>query len=153
LRIELTVNGAARSIEAEPHHTLLRLLREQLNLTGTKECCDAGECGACTILLDGRVVNSCLILAVEADGAGIVTIEGLAAPERLDAVQRAFLDTGAVQCGFCIPGMIVAARSLLDRNPTPDSAAVQEGLSGNLCRCAGYSRIVEAVLQAAREAD
>ena len=149
MKIDVTVNGVTRSLDAQPHHTLLRSLRDQLDLTGTKECCSAGECGACTILLNGRAVNSCLILAVEADGGEIVTIEGLAAYGPLDALQSAFVETGAVQCGFCIPGMILAAKSLLARNPHPTAAEIQEGLSGNLCRCAGYSRIIEAVAQAA----
>jgi carbon-monoxide dehydrogenase small subunit len=120
-----------------------------LNLTGTKECCAEGECGACTVLLNGRAVNSCLVLAVECDGEDVRTIEGLATGGRLDPLQQAFVASGAVQCGFCIPGMIVAARYLLSTNPHPSEQEVREGLSGNLCRCAGYSRIVSAVLMAA----
>jgi len=150
--VTLTVNRQPHSIEVGPHHTLLETLRDQLGLTGTKECCGEGECGACTILLNGRAINSCLVLAVEADGDSIVTIEGLAAPGRMDRLQAAFLEQGAVQCGFCIPGMIVAARYLLSTNPHPTRRQIQEGLAGNLCRCAGYSRIIDAVAAAAEAA-
>ena len=131
------------------HQTLLRVLRDRLDLTGTKECCTEGECGACTVLVDGQAVDSCLALAVELDGAEITTIEGLRRGGGLDPLQEAFLQAGAVQCGFCIPGMIVTARHFLDRNPEPSRAEVAEAMSGNLCRCGGYSRIVEAVLAAA----
>jgi carbon-monoxide dehydrogenase small subunit len=134
----------------QTHHTLLETLRDRLNLSGTKECCGEGECGACTVLLNGRAVNTCLVLAVECDGEDVVTIEGLGADGRLDAVQQAFVDTGAIQCGFCIPGMIVAARYLLSTNPHPSEDEIKEGLAGNLCRCAGYSRIIGAVALAAR---
>jgi aerobic-type carbon monoxide dehydrogenase small subunit (CoxS/CutS family) len=143
------VNRQTYLLTVWPHHTLLRVLRDQLGFTGTKECCSAGECGACTVLLDGRAVNSCLVLAAEADGGEVVTIEGLAPRDGLDALQAAFLEEGAVQCGFCIPGMIMAARDLLMTNPHPTVAEVQDGLAGNLCRCAGYSRIIRAVLKAA----
>ena len=148
--IAITVNGRAHALQVQPHHTLLEILRDQIGLTGTKECCAEGECGACTVLLDGRAVTSCLVLAAETDGADILTIEGLARGGVLDPLQQAFLDTGAVQCGFCIPGMIVAARYLLATNPHPTPAEIREGLAGNLCRCGGYSRIVEAVAAAAR---
>jgi aerobic carbon-monoxide dehydrogenase small subunit len=121
-----------------------------LNLTGTKECCAEGECGACTVLLNGRAVNACLVLAVECDGEELVTIEGLGANDQLDPVQQAFVGSGAVQCGFCIPGMIVAARYLLSSNPHPSENEIKEGLAGNLCRCAGYSRIIDAVALASR---
>jgi carbon-monoxide dehydrogenase small subunit len=151
LEISLTVNRRPATLEVEPHHTLLRVLRDRLGWTGVKECCSAGECGACTVLVDGEAVNSCLILAVEADGAEIVTIEGVAPAGGLDAVQQAFLDEGAVQCGFCIPGMIVAAKYLLASRPDPTAEEVREGLVGNLCRCAGYTRIAGAVLRAAKE--
>ena len=150
MTITVTVNGAPRTLDVPPHRTLLEALRDQLNLTGTKECCAEGECGACTVLLNGRAVNACLVLAVECDAEAVVTIEGLGAGGRLDALQQAFVDSGAVQCGFCIPGMIVAARYLLSTNPQPSEEEIKEGLAGNLCRCAGYSRIVQAVARAAR---
>lgn len=147
--LAVTVNGEKQTQEVYPHHTLLEFLRDQLDLTGTKECCSEGECGACTVLLDGRAVNSCLILALEADGSEVTTIEGLAERDRLDPLQTAFVEQGAVQCGFCIPGMIMAAKYLLLRNPNPTVQEIQEGLCGNLCRCAGYSRIIAAVAAAA----
>lgn len=148
--VEVTVNGRKHSLEVFAHHTLLEVLRDQLSLTGTKECCSAGECGACTIDLNSHAVNSCLILAVEADGGEITTIEGLAAGGEPDALQMAFIEKGAVQCGFCIPGMIMAARYLLMRNPHPTVPEIKDALEGNLCRCAGYSRIIDAVLEASR---
>jgi len=147
--IALTVNGRGRTFAVEPSHTLLDALRDNLGLTGTKECCLVGECGACTVLMDGRTVDSCLVLAVEADGATITTVEGLAVGGRLGALQQAFLDTGAAQCGFCIPGQLVAAQALLDATPHPTRAEVEEGIAGNLCRCAGYEQIMEAVMLAA----
>ena len=150
-RIELTVNGRGRSVDVEPHHTLLEMLRDDLALTGTKECCLVGECGACTVIVDGDSVDSCLMLGVEADGAAITTVEGLASGDRLDPLQEAFLETGAAQCGFCIPGQLVSARALLDDVPHPTRTQIEEGLAGNLCRCAGYEQIMEAVeLAAAR---
>jgi aerobic-type carbon monoxide dehydrogenase small subunit (CoxS/CutS family) len=147
--IEMTVNGRARAIEVEPHHTLLEVLRDDLGLTGTKECCLVGECGACTVMVDGVSVDSCLMLAVEADGATIGTVEGMAAADRLHPLQQAFLDTGAAQCGFCIPGQLVSAQALLALTPHPTRAEIEEGLAGNLCRCAGYEQIIEAVQAAA----
>ena len=147
--IGLTVNGRELSLDVHPHHTLLESLRDQVGLTGTKECCNQGECGACTVILNGRAVTACLVLAAEADGAEVITIEGLASDGRLDPLQQTFVDTGAVQCGFCIPGMIVAARYLLMSNPRPTVDEIKDGLAGNLCRCGGYSRIVEAVQSAA----
>jgi len=150
MTITITINGEPRTLDVEIHRTLLEALRDRLTLTGTKECCAEGECGACTVLLNGRAVNACLVLAVECDGEEVVTIEGLSAIGQLDPVQQAFVDTGAVQCGFCIPGMIVAARYLLSTNPHPSEDEIKEGLAGNLCRCAGYSRIVSAVALAAR---
>ena len=150
-RIELTVNGRARSVEVAVHHTLLEALRADLGLTGTKECCLVGECGACTVLVDGASVDSCLMLAVEADGAMVTTVEGLADGDRLARLQQAFLDTGAAQCGFCIPGQLISAEALLAATPHPTRAEIEEGLAGNLCRCAGYEQIFEAVeLAAAR---
>jgi aerobic carbon-monoxide dehydrogenase small subunit len=148
-RIDLVVNGRARSVDVAPHHTLLDMLREDLGLTGTKECCLVGECGACTVLVDGRSVDSCLVLAVEADESEVTTVEGLAADGELSALQQAFLETGAAQCGFCIPGQLIAAHALLADTPHPSRAEVEEGLAGNLCRCAGYEQIIEAVLLAA----
>ncbi len=148
----LRVNGRTFSEPISPHHTLLDVLRDVYRLTGTKECCAEGECGACTVLIDGQAVCSCLVLAVEVDGREITTIEGLGSDGRLDPLQDAFIATGAVQCGFCIPGMIMAARQLLSTNPNPSRVEIQEGLSGNLCRCGGYSRIIEAVERAAKAA-
>ena len=147
--IRFEVNGRDRSIDVAPHHTLLDVLRADLGLTGTKECCLVGECGACTVLLDDRSVDACLVLAAEADGARITTVEGLARDGELSPLQRAFLDTSAAQCGFCIPGQLVSAQALLDRVPHPTRAEVEEGLAGNYCRCAGYEQILEAVLTAA----
>ncbi len=145
IAITLTVNAVPRTVKVYPHHTLLDLLRDQLGLTGTKECCDQGECGACTVLLNGRAVDSCLVLAIEADEGEVITIEGVASHEKLDPLQQAFLDKGAVQCGFCVPGMVMAAKYLLQTNPHPSREEVQDALAGNLCRCAGYCRILEAV--------
>lgn len=147
--VTLSVNGQTCTIDVRPHHTLLDVLRDQLGLTGTKECCAEGECGACTVLLDGEAVDSCLVLGVEADGKSVQTIEGLAADGRLSPLQQAFLDHGAVQCGFCIPGMIMSAKYLLDTTPNPTEDDIKRGLEGNLCRCAGYSRIIAAVRAAA----
>ena len=151
--VAFTVNGRHVDLRVEPHHTLLAALREQVQLTGTKECCSEGECGACTVFIDGAAVNSCLVLAIEADGREVTTVEGLADSGRLSPVQAAFLEHGAVQCGFCIPGMLMAATSLLEANPRPTTAEIQEALSGNLCRCAGYSRIIAAVRAAAEASD
>jgi carbon-monoxide dehydrogenase small subunit len=148
-RIDLIVNGRARSIEVAPHHTLLEVLRDDLGLTGTKECCLVGECGACTVLVDDVSVDSCLMLGVEADGATVTTVEGLATGDRLHPLQQAFLETGAAQCGFCIPGQLISAQALLALIPSPTRAEVAEGLAGNLCRCAGYEQIIDAVLAAA----
>jgi carbon-monoxide dehydrogenase small subunit len=151
MRLAMTVNGRQRSTDVLVHHTLLDVLRDDLGLTGTKACCLVGECGACTVLLDGQSVDACLVLAVEADGATVTTVEGLARDGQLDPLQQAFLDTGAAQCGFCIPGQLVSARALLSAIPHPTRAEVEDGLAGNLCRCAGYEQIIEAVLAAAAE--
>jgi carbon-monoxide dehydrogenase small subunit len=147
--INVTVNGEPRELAVEPHWTLLETVREQLGLTGSKEGCGTGDCGACSMILDGRLVTSCLVLAPEADGCEVTTIEGIARNGDLHPVQQAFIDTGGVQCGFCTPGMIMAAKALLDRNPRPTLDAVRLGLAGNLCRCTGYTKIYEAVLAAA----
>ena len=150
LPIDVTVNGRPRQFEVEVHHTLLETLRDDLALTGSKECCVVGECGACTVMVDGVAMNSCLMLAVEVDGAEVTTVEGLAGKEGLSRLQQAFLDNGAAQCGFCIPGQLMAAHALLADNPDPSTEEVHEALAGNLCRCAGYEQITEAVLAAAR---
>ena len=154
--IHLIVNGEAYSLSVPAHHTLLQVLREQLVLTGTKNGCEAGECGACAVLVKwpgadhAEPVNSCMVLAPEADGAEIVTIEGLAHDEQLDPLQEAFITTGATQCGFCTPGILVNARALLDRTPDPSETEIREALVGNLCRCTGYVRIIDAIEMAAR---
>lgn len=144
--VQMTINGEPHSIEVGANVALLDALRDHCGLTGAKECCAVGECGACTVEVDGRTVNACLVLAVEADGSDIVTIEGLAPPGELSPVQQAFLDCGAVQCGFCIPGMVMSARRVLEQDEPPGIDEVREGLAGNLCRCAGYNRMFEAVL-------
>jgi carbon-monoxide dehydrogenase small subunit len=151
--ISFRVTGRERAISNEPHQTLLDVLREDVGLTGTKECCLVGECGACTVIVDGRSVDSCLVLAIEADGRGVSTVEGLAGDGRLSVLQQAFLDTGAAQCGFCIPGQLMSAEALLATTPHPSREEVEEGLAGNLCRCAGYEQIIEAVLRAAEAVD
>ena len=151
--IELTVNGRRRALTVAANHTLLDVLRDDLELTGTKECCLVGECGACTVSLDGRIVDSCLVLAVEADRAQVTTVEGLAVDGHVSPLQQAFLDKGAVQCGFCIPGQLVSAHALLAENPHPTVPEIQEGLAGNLCRCACYQQITEAVLATAEGTD
>jgi aerobic-type carbon monoxide dehydrogenase small subunit (CoxS/CutS family) len=150
LTIAMTVNGRRRALEVAPHHTLLEVLRDDLALTGTKECCLVGECGACTVRLDGRIVDSCLVLAVEADDGDVVTIEGLSPDGTLNRLQQAFLDEGGAQCGFCIPGQVMAADDLLRRVSQPSVEQIEEGLAGNLCRCGCYEQITEAVLAAAR---
>jgi aerobic-type carbon monoxide dehydrogenase small subunit (CoxS/CutS family) len=147
--IKLVVNGRERTVEVAVSHTLLDVLRDDLELTGTKECCLVGECGACTVMVDGRIVDSCLMLAVEADGAEIVTVEGLAQDGQLSPLQQAFLDKGAVQCGFCTPGQLIAAQALLAGNSDPSVEEIQEAMAGNLCRCGCYYQITEAVLSVA----
>ena len=150
---ELTVNGERHQVAVPPGWTLVDTLRNALGLTGTKEACGTGDCGACTVLADGEPICACLMLAVDAQGLDIVTIEGLARAGRPDPLQVAFVERGAVQCGFCTPGMILAARALLNANPRPGEAEVREALGGNLCRCTGYAKIVDAVLAAAGRAE
>ena len=142
------VNGERRHVQAFPMARLLDVLREEMNLTGTKEGCGEGECGACAVLLNGEIVNSCLIPAIEADGTDIRTIEGIAQGDRLNAVQEAFLQCGGAQCGICTPGMVIASVALLKRHPHPTDAEIREGLAGNLCRCTGYQKIFAAVVRA-----
>ena len=149
--IELKVNGESYDVAVKPNRTLLEVLREELGLTGTKEGCDAGDCGTCTVLLDGKPVPSCLVLAVDAQGKDILTIEGLANGPELHPIQKAFVDHGATQCGFCSPGMILTGKALLDRNPNPSEAEVRKAISGNLCRCTGYVKIIEAIMIAAAQ--
>lgn len=149
VELAFTVNGEPVRLAVAPHATLLEVLREDLELTGTKYGCGEGECGACSVLLDNRLVNSCLVLALECAGAEVLTIEGLAANGQLHPIQQAFVDHGAIQCGFCTPGMIMSARALLERNPTPSDADIVEAIAGNLCRCTGYEAIVRAVRLAA----
>jgi carbon-monoxide dehydrogenase small subunit len=143
--LHLTVNGDAYHLLVDTRRTLLEVVRDEIGLTGTKNGCGQGECGACTVLLDGGPVNACLVLAHEAEGHDVVTIEGLARGDTLHPVQEAFVEVGAIQCGFCTPGMVLSAKALLDRNPEPTREQILEGLKGNLCRCTGYVKIVEAV--------
>jgi carbon-monoxide dehydrogenase small subunit len=146
--VELLVNGDEYSVVVKANAVLANVLRDQLNLTGTKKGCELGDCGSCTVLLDGRPVDSCMVLAVEADGREITTIEGVAQNGELDALQESFINHTAIQCGYCTPGMVLAAKALLTRNPHPSEREVREAISGNLCRCTGYVHIVEAVLAA-----
>lgn len=148
--VNLTVNGSLERLDVPANRTLLEMLRDDLALTGTKNGCAAGECGACTVLMDGEPVNSCMVLAVECAGARIVTIEGIADDSQLDPVQQAIIEQGGVQCGFCTPGVLISARALLDRNPDPTDDEIIDALVGNLCRCTGYLRLIEAVKLAAR---
>jgi len=143
--ITLKINDRARELAVEPNRTLLDVLRHDLELTGTKRGCDLGECGSCTVILNGKLVNSCLVLAVQANGAEILTIEGLAGPSGLHPLQQAFVEKGAIQCGFCTPGMILSASNLLQKNRKPSEEEIRTALSGNLCRCTGYQKIVEAI--------
>ena len=149
-RINFTINGELEQVDVPANMTLLELLRESLALTGTKNGCAAGECGACTVMINGEPVNSCLVLAVECAGAEIITVEGLARDSQLDVVQRAIIDAGGVQCGYCTPGILITSRALIDRNPHPSEADIREALVGNLCRCTGYVRIIEGIQEAAR---
>ena len=147
--VTLNVNGAKRSASVPPETTLLRMLRDDLQLTGAKLGCDVGDCGACTVIVDGKSVNSCLMLAVQAEGRDITTIEGLATMDRLHPLQKVFEDLGALQCGFCGPGVIMSAKALLDQNPNPTLDDIRDGLAGNLCRCTGYTKMIEAIQLAA----
>jgi carbon-monoxide dehydrogenase small subunit len=149
--VTATVNGDGVEFLCETHQTLLEVLRDELHLTGTKEGCGTGDCGACSVTIDGRLMCSCLVLGVEAQGKAIQTIEGMAAGAELHPLQRKFLEHAALQCGICTPGILIAARSLLERNPDPTEEEVRYWLAGNLCRCTGYHKIVDAVLDAARE--
>jgi carbon-monoxide dehydrogenase small subunit len=151
-RITLTVNGETELVDVASHITLLQMLRERLVLTGTKNGCAAGECGACTVIMNGEPVNSCMVLAVECDGAEIITVEGLAHDGQLDPVQEAIIEQGGVQCGFCTPGILISARALLDRTPHPSDYEIRDALVGNLCRCTGYLRIIDAVKEASARA-
>ena len=149
-RITVTVNSSTELVDVPSNMTLLQMLRDKLALTGTKNGCAAGECGACTVILNGEPVNSCMVLAVECDGAHLTPVEGLAHDNQLDPLQQAVIEQGGVQCGFCTPGVLVSARALLDRNPRPSDFDIRDALLGNLCRCTGYLRLVEAVKDAAR---
>jgi carbon-monoxide dehydrogenase small subunit len=149
--VELQINGRSYLVKIGPQVTLLEVLRDHRGLTGTKEGCDGGECGACTVLSDGEPVLSCLMLALDAQGKNILTIEGLAQNGQLDRIQRAFVEEGAIQCGFCIPGMVLSTKALLDRNPHPAPEEIKEGISGNLCRCTGYVKACAAVARLAGE--
>jgi len=151
-KISLMVNGERYEVEVEANRTLLQLLREDLELTGTKQACERGDCGLCTVLVDGVPTKSCLVLAVEVDGKEITTIEGLMEGEELNPVQRAFIEHGAVQCGFCTPAFIVAGEALLKRNPSPTEEEVKEAVGGILCRCTGYRQIIDAILDASKGA-
>lgn len=149
--INCTVNGQPRTLQAHSMERLLDVLREQLHLTGTKEGCGEGECGACSVMLNGRIVNSCLIPVMQVEGASIKTIEGVASGDKLHAVQQAFIECGGAQCGICTPGMVMAAVDLLERNPDPTEAEIRNGLAGNLCRCTGYMKIFDSVVRACRQ--
>jgi len=150
IEITLKVNGISYTIEVLPQRTLVEVLRESLGLTGTKKSCNEGECGACTVLMDGKPVASCLLLAIDAQGKEILTIEGLSDGEKLHPIQEAFLKHGAIQCGFCTPGMVMSAKALLDENPASTSTDVRKAISGNLCRCTGYQQIVDSIMAASR---
>ena len=149
--IKFILNGASVEVSVPPHWTLLRLLREKLGLTGTKEGCGIGECGACTVLIDGVPVHACLFLAPKVEGREVQTIEGLGTRESLHPLQQSFIEHGAVQCGFCTPGMLMSSKALLQKNPHPTKEEVKEAISGNLCRCTGYNQIIEAIIEASNK--
>lgn len=149
--MKLRVNGDTYEVATDPWRTLVDVLRNEVGLTGTKKGCDEGDCGACTVLMDGKSVTSCLVLAVEAQGKEITTIEGLADGEKLHPIQEAFVENGGLQCGFCTPGMILSAKALLDKNPTPTEDEIKLGIAGNLCRCTGYIKIIESIEAAAQK--
>ncbi len=149
-QINLTINGDSYDVLVEPRKTLLSVLRDTIGLTGAKESCSTGDCGACTVLLDGKPVTSCLVLAISTNGKEITTIEGLASEGELHPVQKAFVEKGAIQCGYCTPGMVLTAKTLLDENPNPTEEEIRRYLAGNLCRCTGYNKIVDAVIYAAQ---
>jgi aerobic carbon-monoxide dehydrogenase small subunit len=151
MNIELNINGEAHQLDVFPMARLLDVLREQLHLTGTKEGCGEGECGACTVVIDGRIVNSCLVPVAQVNGSTITTIEGVASGDQLHAVQQSFIEHGGAQCGICTPGMILAAIDLLERNPQPTEDDIRNGLAGNLCRCTGYMKIFESVVRACQK--
>ena len=152
LQIEFNINGQITSLNCEPNRTLLEVLRDDLRLTGVKDACGGeGECGACSVIFDGKLVNACMVFIGQVDGHSITTIEGITQPDKLHPLQQAFIESGAVQCGFCTPGAIMSAKALLDRNPNPSDEEIRESLSGNLCRCTGYSKMVDAVRLAAKE--
>ena len=146
-QVQTTLNGEVINLLCEPHQSLLEVLRDVLGMTGTKEGCNDGNCGACTVIMDGRIVDSCLVLGVEAEGQDITTIEGMASPEGLHPLQQSFLENAALQCGICTPGFLLASKSLLDQEPEADEGRIRHWLAGNLCRCTGYDKIVRAVLQ------
>lgn len=152
VEIKLQVNGETHLMEVEPRMTLLDFLRNELNLTGTKEGCGEGDCGACTVVVDGMAVNSCIMLAVEADGKDVLTIEGVADGDNLHPIQQSFIERGAIQCGFCTPGMILTAKTFLEENPSPTELEVRKAIAGNLCRCTGYDKIVKSILAVAEGA-
>jgi carbon-monoxide dehydrogenase small subunit len=149
-QIKVTVNGILYELSVQPWETLLDVIREHLGLTGTKEGCGLGECGACTVIMDGKTVNSCLVLAVEADSRVITTIEGLANGDELHPIQEAFIKCGGLQCGFCTPGMIMSTKALLEENPSPEEEEIRKAIAGNFCRCTGYTKIIESVKVAAK---
>lgn len=150
VEIELRINGANYRVKTLPWRTLVEVLRETLGLMGTKKSCNEGECGACTVIMDGRAVTSCLVLAMDAQGKEILTIEGIAEGERLHPIQESFLEHGAIQCGFCTPGMVMSTKALLDENATPSLAEARKAIAGNLCRCTGYQHIIDSILAASR---